>query len=187
MSRISVFKMPERELYLLVEGNDDKRLFDQKIKPILEQEYPSVRIWKFKELRPADFQRLMNTIREKEADYLVITDFDRATCVTMKKESVSLSYAGVSASNIALVIQVIEGWYIAGLDGLGRRKHQIPETLDSNAITKASFNSIYGTRTSAKAAKVRMLSDFTIQVAVSNNQSFEHFHRNYILPIQSRG
>lgn len=172
--------MSYRQLWVLVEGNDDERLI-QCVKPELERLYNTVRIYKYANVANKRIKEFLRVMRQTPSwDYVYLEDINSAACVTSKKDKIVEKYRDrMERDRIVVVVMEIESWYLAGLDE-GDRNELVAESFGrTDDITKERFNNMmprrrFGSRIDYMG---ELLKRFRISTAATNNRSFEYFMR----------
>jgi len=120
-------------LFILIPGDDDERFFRRKLKPLFEDRYDSVRLWKHSQKTNQQIHNLLKSIEAMKADYIYVEDINLAPCVTAKKQKMRNALKIVRGSRISLAVREIESWYLAGLN---------KESLKILGIKKTSLTQI---------------------------------------------
>lgn len=173
--------MPYKRLFILIEGNDDERLFQRIIKNGLQEKYDDIKLWKYSEepyKRRKDFLRSINSMG---ADYIYIADYDENTrCITAKKQGVKNKIENINEDRIMVVINEIESWFLAGLNNNWCRRFKIPSYTNTDNITKEQFNSLIAKKFDSRIVSMReILKCFSIETAIQKNESFKYFIEKY--------
>lgn len=167
------------QLFILVEGNDDERFFTRVVKPLLQERYSRIQIWKYSRKKLEKTKNFVRSIQLMKADYVYVTDLDEAPCVTSKKEEV-LKKVGIDGGHTLIVVKEIEGWFLAGLQEKEWGRLGIPPIPDTDSIVKEDFNAIvYGRIQSRIAFMERILKRYDIEAAKGKNRSFRYFLDRY--------
>lgn len=108
--------MQRKRLCILIEGDDDKKLFTRILKPILDKRYFVV-LWKYAEKKNAEINEYLNNEKYKQnADYIFITDRDKSPCVSSKKTEKQKEIESIDdPRKIMVVVKEIESWYLSGI------------------------------------------------------------------------
>jgi hypothetical protein len=80
--------MVYKTLYILVEGEDDKRFFGKIVIPLFEGKYDLVKIWKYVQQKKEKISKFIKSIKGMSADYIYVSDIDLAPCVTVRKQDI---------------------------------------------------------------------------------------------------
>ena len=119
-----------RMLYVLLEGDDDERFFEEVIKPIYLEKYDHVQLWKYSQKKKERVNQFLNSVKAMQAagmvDTLLVADLDDSPCVTDRKERVLSRFRALEGklesetgpgfpTRVLIVCKEIEGWYLAGL------------------------------------------------------------------------
>jgi len=168
--------MPFRQLRILVEGNDDERFFE-KIRPVLEQKYDFVQIWRYQQKPNKQIKNFLRSIREMRSAYLFVADIDRTPCVTAKRNSMKRKYDSmIDCDNLIVVVREIEGWYLAGLDEESCNELRLKPFKDSDGVTKEDFDKLIPNKFDSRIDfMVEVLKRFSVETAKQKNKSFGYF------------
>ena len=169
--------MEYNRLWILVEGNDDEKLV-AKIKPVFEEKYDSVTIWKYAQQlqkKTCGFLKSVNSM--PSSDYFFLQDINQSPCITAKKEKVRDKYGEIiNLTKVVIVIKEIESWYLAGLDDDACNELRIGTISNTNSITKEDFNRIQPKKFDSHIDFMQeILKRFSIETAKEKNTSFDYF------------
>lgn len=169
--------MAYKRLWLLVEGNDDKRFFEGIIETVFENKYDFVRTWKFAQEPRKRTGNFLKSIKAMNSDYFFLRDINNDPCVTVRKEKLKDKYkARIDTNNLIIVIREIESWYLAGLDDEARKELGIRSFSDTDTVTKEDFNDLIPDRFDSRIDfMVEILKRFSIETAKQKNRSFNYF------------
>lgn len=112
------------------------------------------------------------------ADYIYVTDINKAMCITAKKEEVTQK-VGIDKDRIIVVVREIEGWYLAGVCEENSRKLNVSEMKDTNNTTKEDFNRLIPKKYSRILFMERLLNCYDINTAKRKNESVKYFLGKY--------
>jgi len=170
-----------KQLYILVEGNDDERFFREIIMPLFENDYDNIVIWQYAQQKYKKIKKFIKSINSMEADYFLVGDLDENSCVTEKKEKVLEAFGNVSLKKIIVVIKEIESWYLAGLDQKTSSNIGIHNFEDTNDLFKEDFNELLETKYDSRIDFMQeIIKVFSIKVALEKNNSFRYFFNKFI-------
>ena len=168
--------MRYKRLFIWVEGPDDKRFFDELIKPIFEKKYNLVEVREYAELKREKIDNFLRSIKAMNADYFYVTDINQAPCITAKKEKVRGKFKNLDEDRIIVVIKEIESWYLAGLDDANSRKFRISSFRKTDGITKEQFNVLIPKNFDSRIDFMfEILKCFSTEIAKQKNKSFRYF------------
>lgn len=168
--------MPYKALYILVEGDDDKRFFETIVKPMLGEKYDSVALWKYAQEKNRKVTSFLSSVRRMAANYIYVSDIDRARCITARKEGTQDKFENIDRDRIIVVISEIESWYLAGLDDRCCRKFGISPCATTDNITKEQFNRLIPKKFDSRIDfMLEILKCFSIEMAKQKNASFRYF------------
>src|SRR5664280_1730503 len=103
-------------LYIFVEGDDDKRLFDQVMKRKLELEFRPVHIIKYAEMANRKVNEFLAAAYESQSRVIFAADIDKSTNPAGCRSRCCSSYSQLHGGDVVCIVREIEGWYLAGLD-----------------------------------------------------------------------
>ncbi len=86
-------------------------------------------------------------------------------------------------SKIQVIVQEIEGWYVAGLDNQSVNKLKLPAFEPSDSITKEQFDAIIPKKFQRRDFLIELLKNFSFDFATEQNKSFKYFAEKYSLQI----
>ena len=165
---------------MLLEGNDDERFAQKVLGPILEDHYDSIVFWKHAEATTKRVVKLMHCIIAKRSDYIYFGDINSQPCVGSKKQDVLSGLRRIDTNKIVVVIQEIEGWYLAGLGETASAALGIPHYSTTDNITKEQFDAIKPKRLPSRIHfMVEIIKNFSIDTAMRKNRSFKYFCGKY--------
>lgn len=165
-----------KQLYILVEGDDNERFFEKIIKPKFGEKYDSVRLWKYAPKRHEKIINFLKSIKSMGADYIYITDFNEAPCISGRKQRVEGRIQTIDKDRIAIVIPEIESWYLAGLDIKSCKRLQVSYEGTTDNITKERFNSIIPKNFDSRIDfMLEILKCFSLELAKQKNMSLKYF------------
>lgn len=170
-----------RFLYVLLEGGDDQRFFDQILKPEFEKKYDKAIPYLYARRSKKSLEELLNSLNKNDQDYIIFSDFDEARCITKKKEDLIIKMPRADPARIAIVKQEIESWYLAGLSYSNAHKLQIPFRPNTEDISKELFPQNRTSRFSSRIDLMQeILKHFDINAAKKQNDSFRYMWHKFI-------
>lgn len=177
--------MTPGRLYVFLEGPDDDRFFQTILQPLFERRYSSVYRWSYAEQTAAKVDSFLRSVDAIGADYLFISDIDYWPCPSGKKQELAKRFKRLKSARIVVVIQEIEGWYLAGLDSDICRKMGVPLMADTDRLTKEACE---GCRPSRFDARIDFLEEalkhYRIDVARAKNASLDYLFRKHLAASQ---
>jgi len=166
-------------IYILVEGDDDKRFFDgPAMKSALERKYREVHIVKYSPMPIESLARFIEGIRANEAMYVFVHDYDHGECMPSRKQEILQYYhqLNLDAERVLVVVHEIESWYYAGINERFCNRCGLAKLSSTEGLSKSGFNAlIEGKFGSRIACLIDMVRNFSIQVATRKNESFAYF------------
>jgi hypothetical protein len=173
--------MSPKTIYILVEGEDDKRFFETLIKQKLESRYRKVSIQRYAHLKAKEIEKLLNSIINAENHYIFVADFDKDICLTARKKAICANFPMIDMGFIMIVVQEIESWYLAGLDDISCEKLSIRPIVNCNDLCKGAFNKLYEKKFTSKIDFVQeLLKNYSLFTALKKNDSFRYFYDKFI-------
>ncbi|NUV00458.1 hypothetical protein XO12_10285 [Marinitoga sp. 1154] len=168
--------MSFKQLYIFVEGEDDKRFFDNIIKLELSGKYDSINIIRYAKMKKEKVNNFIISIKKMNADYIFAHDIDNTVSTTSKKIEIKHMLKNIDEDKIFIVIKEIESWYLAGLSNEKCKILKIPIVKNTDEITKESFNNMISDRFDSRITfMIEILKNFSIKIAIQKNKSFKYF------------
>lgn len=160
---------------MYVEGNHDKMFVDNILSEYLLDNY-SIILWPITYVGKPQNKMNKDIKSKSKHNYLFLSDLDnnQFPCITSRKENRINTYDGLESSQIIIVKEEIESWYLAGVNNnLPQfQNFDIPDNTDS--VTKEDFDSIIG-----ECSKFDMLMEiskcYNFKLARKRNSSFNYF------------
>jgi len=173
--------MSPKTLYILVEGEDDKRFFESLIKPKFDLKYRRVSIQRYAHLRAKDIEKLLKSIIQADNHYIYVADFDKDMCIMTRKEKICSKFPFIDMKCVMIVVQEIESWFLAGIDTISYEKLNICDVENCNEICKGAFNKLYAKEYSSKVDFIQeLLKNYSLFTAIRQNTSFKYFYNKYL-------
>ena len=167
-------------LFIFVEGEDDKRFFNEILSPKFRKKYDNIMIIRYSEIEKEKVDNFIKSIKAMGADYIYLTDINNSPCITAKKEETHSKYKNIDNDKMIVVIKEIESWYLAGLDNKVCRQLKINNFADTDNVTKEKFNALIPKKfTSRIDFMSEILKYFSIEIAKQKNNSFQYFVEKY--------
>ncbi|OAI45011.1 hypothetical protein AYO43_08615 [Nitrospira sp. SCGC AG-212-E16] len=167
--------MSYKAIYLLLEGDDDKRFADSVIVPRLEHTYQEVKIVKYAQMKNEKFVAYITSIRGMGAEYIILADIDGEPCVTRKKQRIVQTYKSAEIEKVIVVRREIESWYLAGLNAETCKKLKVTLGNDTEVIAKEHFDELipraFLNRTDFL---VEILRCYAVSSALTKSKSFQY-------------
>jgi hypothetical protein len=171
-----------RRLFIFVEGSDDVRFFETIIKPRFEHIYESVELITFACTKSVKVDRFIRGINAMQHSYIIVTDIDFEKSVPAKKNIILSRFSEADYQHIMVIIQEIESWYLAGIDGPGAKALGIHAPARTDFVTKELFIGWIPRYYPSKIAfMIEVLKHFSLSVAVEKNKSFRFFIEHYVI------
>ena len=174
--------MPYKQLYIFVEGPDDKRFFENIIKPLFTSQYDYLYFISYSTLSNAQRKNFIKSLQNQIfIDYLIIGDFDARGnlkhCKTKCKSSITKKFGNIANNDkIFIVVEEIESWYLAGIKESKLKLYKINKYTDTQFITKENFVSLIPKQfLSVSDFMIDILKDYSITKAKVMNKSLNYF------------
>jgi hypothetical protein len=173
-----------KRLYIWVEGDDDVRFFERIIKPKFVEKYNSVEVRPYAGRKKEYIDNFIKSIKAMNNDYIYVRDINDSPCVSDKKQKIQGKLKNIDKHRIIVVIQEIESWYLAGLDGESSGKLGIRLFNVTDTITKEQFNDMFSKKFASRIDfMIEILKCFSIEKAREKNRSFRYFIEKYCCEI----
>lgn len=168
--------MAYRRLWILIEGNDEKRFFET-VKPIFENTYDFVQTWPYAQEPTKKITNFLKSIKAMNSHYLFLCDINDSSCVTAKKQHIKREYKKIiKADRIIILIKEIESWYLAGLGDKYLKELGIKVFRKTDNITKEQFNNLMPRKFDSRVDFMsEILKRFSVETAKKKNKSFNYF------------
>lgn len=176
--------MSYKRLFVLCEGDDDERFFAHVLEPRLRERYDHVRYYQYAQKQVKEVQKFVRSIEQIDrnpnlsADYLILRDFDQGASIAARKGEVRNKCGKqISPRRIVLVVQLIEGWYAAGLDANSAAELGADELSNTDNLLKPHFDAWIPERFSSSRIDFmqEILKRFDVGTARRKSGSFDHF------------
>lgn len=172
--------MTNPHFFLLVEGFSDQLFAERIITPILARRYKNVTVHKYAERKTSFVEGLIRSAVAMGGEYLVLTDFDAAPCITEKRRRLCARYRGLSPNRVAVAVRAIEGWYVAGLPATCAQELGLGGVRDCDFLTKEQLRQRVPLRSSELAFRVQMLERFQWDAAQERSRSLAYLRSRYL-------
>ncbi|NJD54218.1 MAG: hypothetical protein FIB07_15290 [Candidatus Methanoperedens sp.] len=169
------------KLFIFIEGDDDERFFNRIIKPMFENKYETVKLWKYAQETNEKISKFLNSIQAMNADYIFVADNNGSPCITDRKQRIENDFKNIDKNKILIVVREIEGWYLSGIDDGSSKKFGIKSFHNTEHINKSAFNDLKPKKFSSRIDFMsEILKLFCIDTAKKKNGSFSYFVENYV-------
>jgi len=174
--------MTYKLLFILLEGDDDKRFFESVVEPFFEERYTMIKFWKYANKNKKLRANFIKSIDAMKADYICVGDIDDAPCITAKKEKIADDFdEKITKDKIVIVIKEIESWYLAGLDEKTSKRLGICKKIKTtDNITKEHFNQLIPKNMPRIEFMQKILENYDVGVAEGGNRSLGYFLNKWI-------
>ncbi len=166
-------------IFILLEGDDDERFFNEVLSPLFRERFSTIKIWKYAQRKAEKVVNILRSIKSMNKAYLFLADYDDACCITKKKEEIKEKFDSmIEPEKLFVVIREIESWYLSGLSDENTRKICKRKRIkDVHHCTKEEFGMLIPTRMSRVEFMQQVLKSFDIETARKNNSSFDYLIR----------
>ncbi|MDD1716156.1 MAG: hypothetical protein LUQ01_04075 [Methanolinea sp.] len=115
-------------------------------------------------------------------EIILVADNDLEPSIRVKKRVIQERICAVDPGEILVIVQEIEGWYLAGIDRESARVLGIHPPEFTDQVTKERFNRHIPSRYPSRIAyMLDLISYYSIPVAIRKNRSFQYFLVHYHL------
>jgi hypothetical protein len=173
--------MSYRALFVFVEGNDDRRFFDVVCAPMIRSDV-SVEIYEWASSPTHRTAKLLAALPhiaakpENEVGFLFLADANGCACPSARKERLRERFPNLPEDHIIVVMRMIEGWYLAGLDAGACETLGCAELRETDTVDKSGFEAAFREPVTIDL-KERVLAHFNAHVACQKNASFAYLLR----------
>ncbi|MCK4567834.1 MAG: hypothetical protein KAU48_11060 [Candidatus Thorarchaeota archaeon] len=168
------------EIYLLLEGDDDERLFRQVIIPLMKNKGFVPIIWKYSNETSKEISKRLDILSKMKEDYILFADLDKAQCVTERKSELRNIYRSLDEMRIIVIVKAIEGWYAAGITENGCEKLGLHEPCKTEDFDHSKFKKwTYKKFRKESFGKMAILQHFSPRIARERNESFGYFFKRF--------
>jgi hypothetical protein len=171
-----------KELYVLVEGDNDERFVEWVVKPIIEKNYDYIGYYQYARRSKEKNEQFIRSLVSRDVDFFCLVDFNSSPCVTERKQQAKHKLGDVDAPRILVVKTEIESWYIAGVNENCCRRLKIPLLDATDNIAKEHFEHLLEQSKlgCTISCMVEMLKNYDIGIAKSKNSSFNYFYHKFL-------
>lgn len=165
------------KLFILVEGPDDTRFFENIVRPLFTPHFKDIIVKEYAVRTPSFVNTMISACKGPNKCYIFQSDIDdNKKDHKWKKEKIIKKYKSVEEDNIIIVITEIESWYLAGLDERSSEKLGIDYLSNTDDITKEKFLKLLPRKFDSKIDfMLEILKDFEIATAKKKNRSLNLF------------
>jgi hypothetical protein len=78
-----------KRLFILLEGDDDERFFENIINRILIIKYNHIKIWKYAHIKKEKIKQFIRSIDAMQAEYIFAADNNNEVCIAKKKSKIN--------------------------------------------------------------------------------------------------
>ena len=172
--------MAYRQLFIWVEGEDDRRLLEQVKEELFGAKYDWIRVLPYAQEKPEKVCAFVQSIERMGAEYIFLRDLNSAPCVSERKRSTCRDWEGVDGERIVVIAPEVESWYGAGLAPSAWQELGVRRPPSLSRLTKEKFETLRPPRFgSGLDFKIEMLKRFSVQTAKANSASFAYLVRKF--------
>jgi len=174
--------MPFSQMFVWVEGPDDQRFVETILLPAMQEQYDFVEIVPYAGMTKDKAIKWLESIRAMEnTEYVFLADRDRSPCVSQKKADLTRKIKSLQANRISVVVEEIEGWYLAGLTALGRASLEIPEIANTDNVNKEAFDLHRAEEFDSRVDwMIEMLRFYSLEEGTARNSSLRYFTEKFL-------
>jgi hypothetical protein len=181
-----------QRLFLLCEGDDDERFLEAVCVPLLRQPYDSVTFYQHAQKAKKEVRNFLRSIRQMGADSLYFRDLDRGPAADQpfdegptladRKDRIRERYDEIERERIVLVVQMIEGWYAAGVGSEAAQALGVSEKASTDDLVKVQFEAWIPERFGGSRIDFmqELLKHFDRNTARAKNESFDYFCTTFL-------
>jgi len=178
--------MLDKKLFVLVEGDDDERFFENVVKPRLQERYGTIKVVPYQQKKDKKIINSVRVIKKMGAEYIFVRDLNGEPCISSKKTKLMARWSVLEDKKILIVAKKIEGWYLAGLDEDTRKKLRIRRDIgNTNDVDKEEFKHITPKNLSPKQFMIKIIRNYNVEIAKTRNDSFGYFSNKWINGVSS--
>lgn len=167
-----------KRLFILLEGDDDERFFENIINRIMIIKYNHIKIWKYAHIKKDKIKQFIRSIDAMKAEYIFVADFNSEVCIAKKKYKINECNNVINNKNIIIVKKEIESWYLAGIDDILTKRFKI-DYENTDKINKEQFNSLIPKNYNRIDFMLEIIKRFDLQKAIERNNSLQYFINKY--------
>lgn len=172
--------MPFRRLIIFVEGPTDEDFIKGVLLPRIHGKYDDVYFNRYAGTRPSKRDAFIRSAKSAQWDYIFLTDINDATCITNRKDHVLDRHPSLQRERVMVVVQEIEGWYLAGLNASLASALNLSEVFDPNEATKEDFaNLLPSNLRSPRELMTEILKLYALEEGVVRNTSLRYCVERY--------
>lgn len=168
-----------KRIFILVEGDDDKRFFERILNPMIKEKYDKIIYWKYAQTSDEKIRNFIATVGKMGACYIFTRDMDHSISIDSRVQQIKNKFANINGNSIVIVVKQIEGWYVAGADPRNKKIFKTSK-FNPDAITKEQIEKIMPKKFTSKIDYYQeLLNNYSIERAVNNNRSLKYFIDKY--------
>jgi len=167
-------------IWLFIEGDADEKFFNKIIKPKFEKVYQVIP-YKYSRETIENFKNLIERCCEKKEKFIITCDLDESPCRFKRKIEICKKADYLAQyTDVVIIINEIESWYLAGLPEKFFKKLEIKDKIvTTNSLTKEQFKKLKPPMFHSEINFMNfILERYDSTTACKKNASFEEFYNS---------
>lgn len=162
-------------LFILVEGTDDERFFQNILEPRIDTDSVSLVLYRYSCKTQREVNGLLQTIYQMGAKCIFVSDKDGSPCFSQKKNRLINRFNRLDQSQIVIADREIESWYISGLDKTELRRLGLKQKLAPEEFSKERLAQLAAGKFPTNVSLLlHILSRFNLEVGISRCASLRY-------------
>lgn len=177
-----------KQLFVFLEGPDDERFFKNVCESSMHNSYEEIRLIQYAGMTPKACINFFKTIKSQlKADYIFLTDLDsqgdkKFDVVSRITKVIEKFNREIDESNIIVVKEEIESWYLAGLTPSNLKKFNIKTTNNTELLNKEYFIQQKPKQFTSKTDfMIEILKEYSLEIGITRNNSLRFFTEKHRL------
>jgi hypothetical protein len=160
--------------YVLLEGDRDADFFNSILYQLFKKKFRIIEEWKYSQEEIEDTRKFIN--KAKKGTCIFLHDFDKSNCFTEVKKVVKDLWAELDETEIHIVKDEIESWYLAGISIKSSKKMGITnQHLNTENISKGDFLNLKPRGMTKTVFYETFLMSYDLEKAKDRNLSLKRF------------
>lgn len=170
-------------LYLFVEGPDDRRFVERILGAYVTRDHERVHYIEYAEMADRDLKATIRVAIKPHHRCIFTHDNDGCPSIEQRISAILRDHPDLQPCHVAIVRQVIESWYLAGLPDEDAKHLHVERLANTNDVNEEAYRHATEriSRRSALELKVEILNRYSIPQARERNHSFDQFFRRYCM------
>jgi len=167
--------------YIFVEGKTDKIFIENIILKNISISYSKIIVMPYSEKQ----DEIKKFIRSLKNNYFILCDLDshgdKNINASIRKARKKEDFGNIlNLQNIFVVIEMIEAWYLAGLNQTFTNQKKLPYEINTEILDK---NKLKPNNKSLITIEIQedIFKNYNLQLAITRNQSLNYFVNKYSL------